>query len=118
MKFRVEPFLWLVFSAGGIAAAVFMPVLTLLFAFAFPLGWIDPPSHDHLAAVLGHPVTFLVLLGLFPVILVHAAHRFRFTLYDGLQVKHRIAVGLLCYGGALFGTGATLLWLFGALAAA
>jgi fumarate reductase subunit D len=100
-KKRIEPLLWLAFSAGGVAAATFLPVLAFLFTLAFPLGWIDPPSHDRMVALLGHPVTFLVLLGLFPVMLVHAAHRFRYTLYDGLQVKHRIAVGLLCYGTAL-----------------
>ncbi len=67
---------------------------------AFPLGWIDPPDYDHLAAIVGNPLTFLVLLGLFVPMLVHAAHRFRYTLYDGLQVKHKILVAMLCYGGA------------------
>lgn len=118
MKFRIEPFLWLAFSGGGVMAAIVLPMLTFLFALAFPLGWMDPPSHDHLAALLGHPIAFLVLLGLFPVMLIHAAHRFRFTLYDGLQVKHRILVGLLCYGGALLGAGAALVWLGNALTAA
>ena len=101
MKFRIEPFVWLAFSAGGVTAAVLMPVLTFLFALAFPLGWIDPPDHDHIAAVLAHPLTFLALFGAFAVMLVHAAHRFRYTLYDGLQVKHQGLVAVLCYGGAL-----------------
>ena len=104
MKFRIEPFLWLAFSGGGVMAAIFLPVLAFLFALAFPLGWIDPPDHAHLAAVVGHPITFLVLLGIFVMMLIHAAHRFRYTLYDGLQVKHRVLVGALCYGGAVFGT--------------
>lgn len=103
MKFRIEPFLWLAFSTGGVMAAIFLPPLAFLFALAFPLGWIDPPDHAHLAAVVGHPITFLVLWGLFVVMLVHAAHRFRFTLYDGLQVKHRTLVGAACYGAAAFG---------------
>jgi fumarate reductase subunit D len=103
MKFRIEPFLWLAFSGGGVMAAIFLPVLAFLFALAFPLGWIDPPDHAQLAAVVGNPITFLVLLGLFTMMLVHAAHRFRFTLYDGLQVKHRGLVAAVCYGGALAG---------------
>ena len=103
MKLREEPFLWLAFSGGGVIAAILMPVVALLFALAFPLGWIDPPSHAHLAAVLGHPVTFLVLFGAVVMMLVHAAHRFRFTLYDGLQVKHRALVATICYGGAILG---------------
>ena len=41
-----------------------------------------------------------MLLGLFVLMLVHAAHRFRYTLYDGLQVKHKLLVAMLCYGGA------------------
>ena len=100
MKLRIEPFVWLAFSGGGVMAAIFLPVLAFLFALAFPLGWIDPPSHEHLAAVAGNPITFLVLMGLFTMMLIHAAHRFRFTLYDGLQVKHQLLVAIACYGGA------------------
>lgn len=115
LRFHVEPFVWLAFSGGGVLAATLLPVLAFLFALAFPLGWIDPPDHDQIAAVVGHPVTFVVLLATFPVILVHAAHRFRYTLYDGLQVKHRGLVALLCYGGALAGSFATLVFLGNAL---
>lgn len=103
MKLRVEPFLWLAFSGGGVIAAILLPVLAFLFALAFPLGWLEPPDHEHLLAVLGHPVTFLVLFGAVLMMLVHAAHRFRYTLYDGLQVKHRFLVGAVCYGAALIG---------------
>ena len=100
---RIEPIVWLGFSVGGVVAAVLLPVLAFLFALAFPLGWIDPPDHDHLAALVGNPVTILVLFGAFMVMLVHAAHRFRYTLYDGLQVKQQRLVALLCYGGAVVG---------------
>ena len=116
-KLRVEPFIWLAFSGGGVLAAVLMPVLAVLFALAFPLGWIDPPDHAHIAAVVGHPLTFVALLGGLPVILLHAAHRFRYTLYDGLQVKHKGLVALLCYGSALAGAFATLVFLGNALTA-
>ena len=40
---------------------------------------------------------------MFVLMLVHAAHRFRYTLYDGLQVKHKGLVAVLCYGGAFVG---------------
>ncbi len=99
-KRRIEPLVWLTFSGGGVIAATFLPILAFLFALAFPLGWIDPPDYDHLAAIVRNPLTLLVLLGLFVPMLVHAAHRFRYTLYDGLQVKHKILVAMLCYGGA------------------
>ena len=100
------------FSAGGVLAAVFLPILVLLFGLAFPLGWLDPPDHEHLLAVLTNPLTFVVLLGSFVLMLVHSAHRFRYTLYDGLQIKHKRTVAVLCYGTAVLGSAATLavLW--------
>lgn len=102
-KRRIEPLVWLSFSGGGVTAATFLPVLVFLFAFAFPLGWIDPPDHEHLESVTSNPITILVLLGMFSVMLVHAAHRFRYTLYDGLQIKHRTATAMFCYGAAFAG---------------
>jgi fumarate reductase subunit D len=109
---RVEPLVWLMFSAGGVLAAVFLPSLALLFGLAFPLGWLDRPDHEHLLAVFGHPVTLVVLLGIFVLLLVHSAHRFRYTLYDGLQVKKKRTVAVLCYGTAILGSIGTLavLW--------
>jgi hypothetical protein len=49
----LEPLLWLLFSAGGVASALFVPILVLLFGLAFPLGWLSPPSHEHLSGVNG-----------------------------------------------------------------
>ena len=103
-KRRVEPLVWLMFSAGGVLAAVFLPILILLFGLAFPLGWFDPPGYDHLHAVVRSPLTFVVLLGLFVLMLVHSAHRFRYTLYDGLQLKRKRTVAALCYGAAVVGS--------------
>ena len=98
-KRRIEPLVWMTFSAGGVTAAMFLPVLAFLFALAFPLGWITPPSHDHR----------LVALGLLVLMLFHWAHRFRYTLYDGLQLKWRWQIALLCYGGAMVGAGAAFI---------
>jgi fumarate reductase subunit D len=105
-KEKVEPFLWLLFSAGGVAAALLIPILVLLFGLAFPLGWVSPPGHAHLLAVLGHPLARVVVFLLCALSLFHWAHRFRYTLYDGLQIKHlNELINLLCYGGAVIGTG-------------
>jgi fumarate reductase subunit D len=105
-KRPIEPLLWLLFSAGGVASALVMPVLVLLFGLAFPLGWLAAPSYETVAGLL-HP--WLVRLALFVVCtlsLLHWAHRFRYTLYDGLQVKHlNELVNSLCYGGALVASG-------------
>lgn len=104
MKPRGEPFVWLLFSAGGVAAAIVLPALAVLFGLAIPLGWVDRPGHEHLLRVLATPIAFVGLLGAFVVMLVHSAHRFRFTLYDGLQIKLRRTVAFLCYGGAVVGS--------------
>ena len=112
-KRRIEPLVWMTFSAGGVTAATFLPVLAFLFALAIPLGWIDTPSQAHLLDVLQNPITFLVLLGIFTVMLVHAAHRFRYTLYDGLQLKWKWQIAVACYGAALCGAAAAFLILGG-----
>jgi len=98
----LEPVLWLLFSAGGVASALFVPILVLLFGLAFPLAWLSPPSYEHLYGVLRHPLTRLVLFAVCTLSLIHGAHRFRFTLYDGLQIKHlNELINLFCYGGAI-----------------
>ena len=104
--------MWLMFSAGGVLAAVILPSLVLVFGLALPLGWLDPPDHADVLAVVGHPLTFVVLLGMFVLMLVHSAHRFRYTLYDGLQIKMRRTVAVLCYGAAIAGSVAAfaVLW--------
>ena len=101
-----EPYLWLLFSAGGVVAALLIPILVFLFGLAFPLGWVSPPGHEHLLAVLRHPLTRGVVFLLCALSLFHWAHRFRYTLYDGLQIKHlNELINLLCYGGAVIGSG-------------
>jgi fumarate reductase subunit D len=84
----VEPFLWLLFSAGGVASAMVLPVIVLLFAVAVPLGWIAAPDRTALLGLVGHPLTALVLLGVCVLSLFHWAQRFRYTLSDGLKLKH------------------------------
>ena len=112
-KRRAEPILWLSFSGGGVMAAVFLPVLMLLFGVIFPLGWLDPPEHDHLLAVASHPITLIVLLGVFVMCLIHAAHRLRFTLQHALRVERgRTALARACYTGAFVGAVATVLVLW------
>ena len=109
----IEPLLWTLFSAGGVMAALFIPVLVLLFGVAFPLGWLPPPSRDWLLMLVGHPLTRAGVFVVCLLSLVHGAHRFRYTLYDGLQIKHlNEVINLLCYGGAMAGAlwAAYLLW--------
>lgn len=107
VKRTVEPWLWLLFSGGGVVAALLIPILLFLFGVAFPLEWIAPPEHADLLATLRHPVTILVLFGFCVLSLFHAAHRLRYTLYDGFQIQHlNELVSVLCYGGAVVGSAA------------
>jgi fumarate reductase subunit D len=113
MKRQAEPGLWLLFSAGGVLSAMLMPVLLFLFGLAFPLGWLSAPSHADLLAVIRHPIARLALFALCMLSLFHWAHRFRYTLYDGLQIKHlNEMVAILCYGTAIVGSvaAAYLMW--------
>jgi fumarate reductase subunit D len=104
-KRSLEPLLWLLFSAGGVLAALLIPILLFLFGVAFPLGWFSPPSHEHLLAVLRSPLTRVVVFLLCTLALFHWAHRFRYTLYDGLQIKHlNELINPFCYGGAIVGS--------------
>ena len=101
----IEPLLWMLFSAGGMASALLMPALVFLIALAFPLGWLPPTNYEHLHALVMHPLTRLVLFGVCMLSLFHWAHRFKYTLYDGLQVQHlNEMINTFCYGGAVVGT--------------
>jgi fumarate reductase subunit D len=104
-KKSMEPFLWTLFSAGGVLAALLVPVHLFLFGVALPLGWLPEPSSVYLLAVLRHPATRVYLFLLCTLALFHGAHRFRYTLYDGLQIKHlNEVINVLCYGGAIIGS--------------
>jgi fumarate reductase subunit D len=108
-----EPLLWTLFSAGGVIAAVFIPIHVLLFGIAFPLGWLHGPSYEQLMGLVRMPLVRVYLFILCSLPLFHFAHRFRYTLYDGLQVKHlNEVIFVLCYGSAVAGTvfAAYLLW--------
>ena len=101
----IEPLLWVLFSGGGVASAMLMPALVFLFGLAFPLGWLPPTTYAHLRPVLLHPLSRLVLFGVCMLSFFHWAHRFKYTLYDGLQIKHlNEAVNTFCYGGAIVGS--------------
>ncbi len=108
MAKRFTPFLWTLFSAGGTVAALLFPVHLFLVGLAFPLGWLEAPSYDVLRGLVQHPLTRLYLFVFISLPLFHWAHRFRYTLYDGLQLKHlTVLIAVLCYGAALVGAAIT-----------
>ncbi len=113
MKRSLTPFLWTLFSAGGTVAALLVPVHLFLIGLAFPLGWLEPPRYEAVRTLLAQPLVKGYVLVLIGLPLFHWAHRFRYTLYDGLQLKHLTElIAVLCYGTAFVGTllAAGVLW--------
>ena len=102
-----EPIWWSLFSAGGMVAAMILPVLIIITGILVPFGLVDddPLNFERIYTALSQG--YLIKLILFIVItlpLFHWAHRFRFTLVDvGLKSVSTL-ISILCYGGAIAGT--------------
>ena len=108
-----DPFFWSLFGAGGALSAMLVPIFLLLVGIATPLGWVEGPAYENVKTVLLHPIARIFTFFLVSLSLFHWAHRFRFTLYDGLQLKHLFQlIAVICYGGALAGSIVTgyILW--------
>ncbi len=111
-----EPFLWALFSGGGMLAALLLPAIALALWVAPPLGWAEAVGYQELRALVAHPITRLSAFVLISLSLFHWAHRFRYTLYDGLQLYHlERLIAVITYGlaTALTGVSAYALWSFG-----
>jgi len=113
MRRGMSPLLWSLFSAGGTVSAFLFPVHVLLLGLAIPLGWVDAPSYDAMSRLVLNPLVRGYLFILISLPLFHGAHRFRYTLYDGLKLKHlELLIVTICYGVAILGTlvAAFVLW--------
>src|SRR5262249_16664226 len=100
-----EPFLWSLFSAGGVIAPLVGSGSLFLFGVGFSVGLVGAAGYGSLLALAEHPLARLALFAICSLSLFHGAHRFRFTLYDGLQIKHlNELIAIFCYGGAVIGT--------------
>jgi len=94
-----KPILWLPFAAGGLVAALVMPVLILITGLLVPLGVLHLP-YDRMAAVAHNPIGKLMLFGILALPAWHAAHRLRMTAHD-LGLGSGFAVKAACYGAAV-----------------
>jgi fumarate reductase subunit D len=104
-KSRGEAFWWSLFSAGGVVAALLVPILVLIVGIVIPLGWgsAEDLSYDRLRALAAHPVSKLVLLAIFFFSFFHCAHRIRHTLYEVGFRAYQTPIALVCYGAAAVG---------------
>jgi fumarate reductase subunit D len=76
---------------------------------------VDAPAYESLRTFIQHPAGCLYFFMFISLPLFHWAHRFRYTLYDGLQQKHLTGlIAFLCYGTAFVGSlaAAIVLWNF------
>lgn len=103
VKRSTEPLWWLLFAAGGTVAAFVLPVQVLLTGLAAPLGWApDAFQYEHVAALVRHPLSRLYLFVVISLPLFHWAHRFRYGLIEGLQLRRAgRLVAFACYGTAV-----------------
>jgi fumarate reductase subunit D len=98
---KSEPFWWLLFSAGGMMSALFLPGHVLWQGIAMPMGWVpaEARSYERMHALLSHPIAKLYLLALISLSLFHAGHRLKHAVHDlGFEAKGFLAV--LFYGAA------------------
>jgi succinate dehydrogenase subunit D len=93
-----KPILWLPFAAGGLVAALIIPVLILITGILMPLG-ILPLPYDKMAAFAHNPLGKLILFGTVAFPAWHAAHRLRMTAHD-LGLGGGAVVQAVCYGSA------------------
>ena len=101
MKRSNEPFFWALFSSGGTLAAFLLPAVAFVLWVGPALGWLEAPSREQILALTAPPWVRCGLWLFVTLCLFHWGHRFRFTLYDGLQLKHLFGlIATVCYGGA------------------
>jgi fumarate reductase subunit D len=93
-----EPFWWALFGAGGMVAALFVPVTIIITGILIPANAV--PSFN----LLHNPLARLFLFIVISLPLFHWAHRFRYTLVDlGIKTA-RFPIAVACYGTACVGT--------------
>lgn len=99
----VEPMWWLLFAAGGTVAAFLLPAQMVLTGFVAPLGWAGEAfTYERIAALVAHPLTRVYLFVAIALPLCHWAHRFRYGLVEGLQIRRgRRLLAWACYGTAV-----------------
>ena len=99
-----EPIWCSLFSAGGMVAAMVLPILIVITGILVPFGLAgdDPLNFERIhTAVSQNDSVELILFIVITLPLFHWAHRFRFTLVDvGLKSVSTL-ISILCYGGAI-----------------
>lgn len=99
-----EPFLWMLFGAGGVAAAFLAPAMVLA-ALLDGLGFLPASalSYDRLSDALSRFPVRLVMIAVLSLTLWKSAHRIYHGLHD-LQLPQTRLAAALTYGVAILGS--------------
>ena len=102
----LEPLWWVLFGAGGFAAAMVLPALLLVVGLAFPAGVFgDANATFHrMHTLFGNPLGQLVLFAVLSLTFWHSAHHLRHLAIDMGYAELQAPVSYALYGGALLGT--------------
>ncbi len=101
MKRSDEPVYWLLFGAGGVVAAILLPVLILISGLLVPLGILDADtlSYEKMHALATSWLGALILLVAIALPIFHAMHRVYHGLHD-LGIHPTKFLHYLLYGFA------------------
>ena len=103
-----EPLWWSLFSAGGLVAALFLPIMILLSGIAMPLEWFgvggDVFAYERMRGFVTHPIAQIFLFVLISFPLFHSAHRIHAALSDPWLKHMESFLSVVLYGGAFTGT--------------
>ena len=80
----LEPLWWVLFGAGGFAAAMVLPGLLLVVCLAFPAGVFGDATttFNRMHTLFGNPLGQLVLIAVFSLTFWHCAHHLRHLSMD------------------------------------
>jgi fumarate reductase subunit D len=82
-------------------AALVLPAIVISLWIAPSLGWAEASAYPEASGLVANPITRLFLFLLTSLSFFHWAHRFRYTLYDGLQLYHlNKLIATITYGMA------------------
>lgn len=107
---RLEPLWWMLFGAGGFAAALVLPGLFFAVGIAFPLGWFGAPAETfhRMQLLFANPVGQLLLVAVLSLTFWHSAHHLRHLALDLGLSRLEGPISLAVYGLAALGTLASI----------
>ncbi len=111
----IKPFMWFLFSAGGMISAMLFPVLLIITGVIIPyeLTGESVSSLQRIQHAVHNPIIKTIIFFVISLPFYHWAHRFRFTLIDMGLKPFSLMISTICYGGAVIGTIMTAFILWG-----